>query len=62
MATESWRIDEDGSLRTQNGMKVARLTPDGYIEVFDRVEHRTVRIALDRLIELWLQWRETHRA
>jgi len=54
---EEWRIDEDGSLRKPSGMKVAELTSDGYLDVLDRVEHRTVRIALDALLQLWLAWR-----
>lgn len=54
---DEWRIDDDGSLRTPSGMKIARLTRKGCIEVMDRIEHRTVRISLARLLELWLAWR-----
>lgn len=52
-----WRIDEDGSLRTPAGMKVARLTRDGRLEVWDRVEHGLVWISLLALLRLWRMWR-----
>lgn len=54
-----WRIDEDGSLRTPAGMKVARLTHDGKIEVIDRVLHELVSLELLALLRLWRAWRRT---
>lgn len=52
-----WRIDEDGSLRTPAGMKVAKLTHDGKIEVIDRVLHEPVELRLLALLRLWRAWR-----
>jgi len=52
-----WRIDEDGSLRTPAGMKVARLTHDGKIEVIDRIIHEPVELGLLALLRLWRTWR-----
>lgn len=52
-----WRIDEDGSLRTPAGMKVARLTRDGKMEVLDRVVHEPVSLGLLALLKLWRAWR-----
>lgn len=52
-----WRIDEDGSLRTPAGMKVARLTHDGKIEVIDRILHEPVSLGLLALLRMWRVWR-----
>ena len=52
-----WRIDDDGSLRTPSGMKVARLTPDGDIEVMDRVVHQRTTLSLAALMAMWRAWR-----
>lgn len=53
-----WHIDEDGSLRTPSGMKVARLTRDGHIEVLDRVVHQPAALHLLALLKLWRAWRQ----
>ena len=53
---DEWHVDADGSLRTPSGMKVAELTADGDVEVWDRVEHRVVRLSLLALVRLWLVW------
>lgn len=53
-----WRIDDDGSLRTPAGMKVARLTRDGKMEVLDRVVHEPVELGLLALLRLWRAWRK----
>ena len=52
-----WHIDDDGSLRTPAGMKVARLTRDGKLEVMDRVIHQPVELGLVALLRLWREWR-----
>lgn len=52
-----WRIDDDGSLRTPEGMKVGVVTEDGDLLVRDRVIHRDVAISLLALIDLWRRWR-----
>lgn len=56
--SDDWRIDNDGSLRTPAGMKVARVTLAGELEVMDRVEHEPVRIGLVTLFRLWRRWRD----
>lgn len=56
--SDDWRIDNDGSLRTPSGMKVARVTPAGELEVMDRVEHERVRIGLVTLVRMWRRWRD----
>lgn len=37
-------------------MKAGRLTPDGELELLDKVEHRVVRIDLLALLDLWSEW------
>lgn len=51
-----WTVDDDGFLRTPSGMKAGRLTPDGELELPDKVEHRMVRIDLLALASMWREW------
>ena len=42
-------------------MKAGRLTPECELEIADKVEHRTVRIGMLDLLQLWLDWTAKRR-
>lgn len=42
-------------------MKAARLTPDGELEIMDKVEHRAVRLDLFTLASMWRDWMKGRR-
>lgn len=37
-------------------MKAGRLTPDGELEILDKVQHQMVRIDLLALAGMWREW------